>query len=273
MKQMLLPIIFILGLPLYPYAGVQSVGNGGGYGEMLAYLANQNIHLIASYCRLTKSCNLSSQDEALFQNAISLPLKMEISTKCFDAEIEIVSHTAQVRYSACGLYDETSDGKIRVRDFHHIARLLMIGRLMFLGLPRDEATELSHRGILPFEDHHEAVQLSLESGQVIFHLLRVRMGEKSFLVPSLEGKKHTVSLKEHIEELFQCDGGLDFWQTSELNSEVVSSSEGLAEMKVLWRCQNGAVWTAKTQIFFRLIDEDISEKDLIVEIVQKKRIE
>lgn len=76
-------LIFSLSAP----AGVRTVGNGGGFGEMKAYLALQQMGRQIQLClALSQICNLSLQERTLFQQvAKSLPEEQRLTgLKFFD---------------------------------------------------------------------------------------------------------------------------------------------------------------------------------------------
>ncbi|MGE3758433.1 MAG: hypothetical protein AB7H97_11790, partial [Pseudobdellovibrionaceae bacterium] len=62
----------ILCFSLIADAGVNSVGKGGGYGEMLAYHANENMQELVGYCNFYEGCTLSLEEKETDAKAASL---------------------------------------------------------------------------------------------------------------------------------------------------------------------------------------------------------
>lgn len=256
-------------------AGIQSVGSGGGYGEMLAHHASANIQSIVKYCEWTKDCNLTAAEETLVHQASLLHgVEITFDSVCSHGLIAAAAGERKIRISSCALYSESIEQSPVVQSFSRISSLVLAGRLMLLGLTKDSALELATKAIPDFDSQDEAAQVDLDSGPVIFHLLRLSTSLSSVLLPSLEGKSSTLSLKDRIEVELQkncVNSSLKEWQADGGSTQVLSANTGMVGIPVEWQCLDGQKWRGTAQIFFHSSDGEVTDQNVRLHLVQKQK--
>lgn len=232
--------------------GVRSVGNGGGYAEMQAEFINLRM------------------DE--WVSGAPPRMKIEVTSVCDTNPITVMT-PKRATIASCALYTAATGGKsVRPKDFNDIAKWVLTARSMAQGTNFSDAFKKAAFIFTGFMQIEESIEISLASGNFLFHDLSVKSGTHAAKVLSLEGKDKTQDITTLVQEQIQCSTGfVTSWSTRESVSRSISANRALVATKVSWQCSNAEKWSGLLQIVFETDTAEVQMSSVAVQIFQKAR--
>jgi hypothetical protein len=241
--------------------GVRGVGNGGGAGEMRAYLANHQLPVYVQACVQNPSwCELTQAEAQTVKNASETEFTIEIVPGCLETPLNRIEiHQAQI--SSCALYEiSVPEQAPHVRKYSDILTWVLTARLRAIGVSMEDAFGISTQVFRGTQESEDSVYLSGTTGNVTVSSLEVQLGSgQSFSVLSLEGKTKTVETGHLLEAQLACPSGqLVSWNAHNLIGQVDGTGEAVVEADLQWKCSEGAAQIAQMQLFFKVSDSEVA---------------
>lgn len=167
------------------------VDNGGGYGEMLAYSAEQLIETLLKVCeRDLFSCPLPKKAKAQLAQARQIGLSLQVQASCGLTGLRSENHFV---VSSCDLYDSSNGLAKRFQDV--LGVVLKAKGLASIG----EEIAIEKVGI--FIDEQSRLISNLGDSTKL-HLLSIRAGQLSFRRIALELRADSFDLTQFIDPDF-----------------------------------------------------------------------
>ena len=234
-------------------AGVRSVGNGGGYAEMQAEFINLRLH-------------------TWVPNAPP-SVTIEIEPRCAPLPIQVES-ASSVRLSSCALYRiPPHSTSAQPKLFNEIATWVLTSRLMAQGHAFESAYVAAALQFGKFSQIEESLEISLTSGNFIFHDLSVEMNGTSNKVLSLEGKTKAHDITTQALGRLQCVNGKPVtWSTRDSYARASGRASALISSSVSWSCGDGTKWEAQLLTSFDSSLNEITPSSIVTQVVQRRQV-
>ena len=234
-------------------AGVRSVGNGGGYAEMQAEFINLRLHIWA----------------------LNAPpaITIEIEPHCAPQPIQVVSTTV-VRLSSCALYRIPAHSTAaQPKLFHEIATWVLASRLMTQGQSFESSYIAASQQFRNFSQTEDSLEISLTSGNFLFHDLSVAMNGTSNKVLSVEGREKTYDVTDQSFSTLRCSTAKPVtWSTRGAYARASGSAGALVSSSVAWSCVDGSKWEAQLLTSFESKQGEVVAGSIITQIVQRRQV-
>jgi hypothetical protein len=267
-KSILLAVLTLSGVAS---AGVRTVGNGGGFGEMKAYLAFQQMGSQIHICLALKTiCKLTEVQRSLLDRvAKSLPSEdREAGLKFFNDPSLRRTVETEPRVGATIFLNSNilTKGTGVAETFSKISSFVLFALLRHQtgSAPSEELWELAQLVFAGFQENIITTAYNIDTHRILLHRLRFfETQSRRFLFESLliedEVKTYDLILTSGLSDL--CPRGSDF------ATKIVSMSpggRGELNLQVGWSCDSKSWGQASIFYHFR-----IDGRGLIVLPLQK----
>ncbi len=257
-------------------AGVQSVGRGGGFGEMQALLFNQRMWTLLSPCLAgVVSCVRPGREFQLLKAAldpvleVSHPFELAIRPKCEETPFVVQGQrSATLDFCALYLWSSPTNPPL-VIDTGEIGAWVLATRLFENGVSSEEAIDVAFRAFSGFQYSQNDLRINLQTGELILHASLSQFGEVQWRSLSLEDSNKTHDLTQDLGTQFRCETGTEpepesesesesemasesaglEWSLNQLTSQELRSGAGRIHGDLSWICR-GQKWQGQLEILF-----------------------
>ncbi len=264
-------IIFFILVSLLAVGGVQTVGKGGGYGEMQAILANQRMHSFVQVCLTQpKICNLSAEEVARLNRSTSKNFKLEIDPTCQVNPFEIL-HADHAKVSACELYNQFQPTETPVaKSFKEIASFILMVRIMaHEKLHKTESALLAQKVLSDLAQVEHSLSINVPAGNFIFHFVEVSTPKSFQNLFSIEGNKISVDVSNTVGSAFNCEALTEKPQIQLLNFKNVGEHSAIVELRAEWSCGSNIKYNGLLQIYFETDSAEVVPTSVKARIINK----
>jgi len=246
-------VIFVIQFQSKIFAGVQSVGNGGGYGEMQAYYSEQLLpDLLEKIIAKGTLTAQQSENARLLRVKLSNVSQLSISTDCTGQGILTINN--RLVLESCALYQKDIFGKIQKIDFKEIVRLVL---RFYAKLSKiDDITELEKKMLLSLQIS-DSKSYFIYSLDLLFHLDKFNYSESQSFIWSLENSKATYSLNTLFNQAIGCQEKTFLQQVKDIESTSIVN-KFLITGRLNWNCNSNF----NSGLFYLILNEDKSPSEL-----------
>lgn len=272
MKKLILSLML---LPLITKAGIESVGNGGGFAEMQAYAIDRGLPTLLKYCAGSRNpCELNEPEQLIVQNLaqskelLQAPL-LRINETCEKPYLHLESNKVY-SLDACSLYSESTSafGPIPLANNEIAAKVIETRVLSFAqDVSNHQAHELAKQLslALKFEDQQTIIPVN---GYIFrLHIWSLQFAKQNLQSLTVETLTRSWDIGSEIEKTLQCSQEFNFHLSGFRFQSSTSGSLGKSEIQ--WSC---GTQKYKALLYLDLYFEDAEMTDLALNLFKKERL-